>query len=119
MEGTTDRPPVDREAQLDRLREDAAQRGAALEPVAGYYGRPLLKPASWTWEVPAYLFIGGAAGICAVITMVATFWSNPGLARDARHLAAAGAALSPLLLISDLGRPGRFLNMLRVFKPQS
>ena len=119
MEGTTDRPPVDREARLDRLREDAAQRGAALEPVAGYYGRPLLKPAIWTWEVPAYLFIGGAAGICAVICLVAALSANPGLARDARHLAATGAALSPLLLISDLGRPARFLNMLRVFKPQS
>jgi hypothetical protein len=31
----------------------------------------------------------------------------------------AGAVLSPTLLISDLGRPERFLAMLRVFKPQS
>ena len=39
--------------------------------------------------------------------------------RDARWVAAAGAAASPLLLNSDLGRPERFLNMLRVFKVQS
>jgi len=33
--------------------------------------------------------------------------------------AAAGAAVSPVLLIADLGRPDRFYNMLRVFKPSS
>ena len=32
---------------------------------------------------------------------------------------AAGALLSPILLIMDLGRPELFLNMLRVFKHQS
>jgi hypothetical protein len=41
------------------------------------------------------------------------------LARDARLVAAGGAILSTGLLISDLGRPERFLNMLRVFKIQS
>jgi formate-dependent nitrite reductase membrane component NrfD len=41
------------------------------------------------------------------------------LVRDARWLAAAGAAASPALLVSDLGRPERFLNMLRVFKLRS
>ncbi len=41
------------------------------------------------------------------------------LARDARSLATAGVMLSSVLLIYDLGRPARFLNMLRVFKPQS
>jgi hypothetical protein len=41
------------------------------------------------------------------------------LVSQARWVAAAGAALSPPLLIADLGRPERFLNMLRVFKPQS
>jgi formate-dependent nitrite reductase membrane component NrfD len=119
MDVSTDQPPADRESRLDRLREDAAQLGPLTQPIAGYYGRPVLKPAIWTWEVPAYLFIGGAAGICAVIAWVAAFSGDAALARDARHIAATGAALSPLLLISDLGRPGRFLNMLRVFKPQS
>jgi hypothetical protein len=41
------------------------------------------------------------------------------LVRDARWIAAAGSVLSPALLIGDLGRPSRFLAMLRVFKPQS
>jgi hypothetical protein len=39
--------------------------------------------------------------------------------RDARWIAAVGAAASGPLLILDLGKPERFLNMLRVFKPQS
>ncbi len=41
------------------------------------------------------------------------------LVRHARWIAAAGSVISPALLISDLGRPERFLAMLRVFKPQS
>jgi hypothetical protein len=45
--------------------------------------------------------------------------ADPSLVRDARWLAAVGGAASPALLVSDLGRPERFLNMLRVFKVQS
>jgi formate-dependent nitrite reductase membrane component NrfD len=41
------------------------------------------------------------------------------LARDAAWIAAGGGLVSAALLTSDLGRPERFLNMLRVFKPQS
>jgi hypothetical protein len=114
-----DRGPAGREANLDRLRADAARAKAPLEPIAGYYGRPVLKPPVWTWEVPAYLFVGGAAGGIAVIGWVAGFVGEGALASDARIIAAAGALFSPLLLISDLGRPARFLNMLRVFKRQS
>jgi formate-dependent nitrite reductase membrane component NrfD len=74
----------------------------------------------WTWEIPVYFFVGGAAGAAALVSLCARFGgADPALVRDARWLAAAGAAISPLLLISDLGRPGRFLNMLRVFKLQS
>jgi hypothetical protein len=86
----------------------------------GYYGLPLLKPPVWTWEIPAYFFVGGAAGAAAVIGAVANARGGaPELVRDARWIAAAGAVLSPPLLISDLGRPERFLNMLRVFKLRS
>jgi Polysulphide reductase, NrfD len=41
------------------------------------------------------------------------------LARRAWSAAAAGIAVSPGLLISDLGRSGRFLNMFRMFKVTS
>jgi hypothetical protein len=41
------------------------------------------------------------------------------LARSARWVAFGGSMASAALLISDLGRPSRFLNMLRMFKVQS
>jgi hypothetical protein len=85
-----------------------------------YYDVPLLKPPVWTWEVPTYFFVGGAAGGAAVIGAIARITgTNGSLARDARWLAAAGAPISAALLTADLGRPERFINMLRVFKPQS
>ncbi|HET7619549.1 MAG TPA: NrfD/PsrC family molybdoenzyme membrane anchor subunit [Vicinamibacterales bacterium] len=86
----------------------------------GYYGLPLLKAPVWTWEVPAYFFVGGAAGGAALIAAMArTAGGHDDLSRHARWVAAVGAAASPPLLIADLGRPERFLNMLRVFKLQS
>jgi formate-dependent nitrite reductase membrane component NrfD len=85
-----------------------------------YYDLPLLKPPVWTWEVPAYFFVGGAAGAAAVIAAAARFTGGDrALVREAQAIAAGGAVLSAPLLIADLGRPERFLNMLRVFKPQS
>jgi formate-dependent nitrite reductase membrane component NrfD len=84
------------------------------------YDLPLLKPPVWTWEVPTYFFIGGAAGAAAVIGAAAQLTNaDETLIRDARWIALIGATLSGPLLIADLGRPERFLNMLRVFKPQS
>ena len=86
----------------------------------GYYGQPLLKPPVWTWEVPAYFFVGGVAGIAAVIAAVgALAGGEASLVRDARWMAVVGGLISPVLLVSDLGRPSRFLYMMRVFKTQS
>jgi formate-dependent nitrite reductase membrane component NrfD len=85
-----------------------------------YYELPLLKSPVWTWEIPAYFFVGGAAGAAAVVGAAArAAGADPALVRDARWIAAVGGAVSPALLISDLGRPERFLNMLRVFKVRS
>ena len=89
-------------------------------PSSGYYGLPVLKAPVWTWEIPTYFFVGGAAGASAVIASTARqAGARPALVRDARWIAAVGGAISPPLLIGDLGRPERFLNMLRVFKVQS
>jgi hypothetical protein len=86
----------------------------------GYYGIPLLKQPAWTWEIPLYFFVGGAAGSAAVVGAIANYTgAGRKIVRDARWIAAAGSVLSPALLIGDLGKPSRFLNMLRVFKPQS
>ena len=104
------------ESRLDELRRNAQP----MQPERGYYGLPLLKEPVWTWEVPAYFFVGGAAGAAAVVGAAAQITgADRDLVKDARWIAAAGAALSGPLLVGDLGRPERFLNMLRVFKLQS
>lgn len=87
--------------------------------VSEYPGRPVLKRPVWTWEVPAYFFVGGLAGASALLGLGADLAGQRILARNARLAAAAGAAVSPALLVSDLGRPERFANMLRVFRPSS
>lgn len=98
----------------------SAGRGGRGEATAGYRGKPVLKPPVWTWEVGLYFFLGGLAGMAAVIAMVNRLTGgDAGLTRWALTLAAAGAVVSPLLLVLDLGRPLRFLNMLRVFKWRS
>jgi hypothetical protein len=85
-----------------------------------YYDVPLLKAPVWTWEIPVYFFVGGIAGGAAVIANVAKWTGTNGtLARDASWIAAGGGPLSAGLLTADLGRPERFINMMRVFKPQS
>jgi hypothetical protein len=119
------------EQRLDQLREQAWKEGVvagkgvdvAGGPIPrkpGYYGQPVVKPPVWTWEVPLYFFFGGMAGMSAVIASGAVMFHHLDLARTAMWVASiAGAILSPVLLIMDLGRPQLFLNMLRVFKHRS
>ncbi|HEY6967704.1 MAG TPA: NrfD/PsrC family molybdoenzyme membrane anchor subunit [Candidatus Angelobacter sp.] len=127
-------PDESSEARLLEIRTQATQQGMVVQrgvhpegapfpmasPETGYYGIHLLKEPQWTPEIPLYLFTGGAAGASAVIGAVADWiGGDRELARHARWLALGGALISSALLISDLGRPSRFLNMLRVFKVQS
>jgi Polysulphide reductase, NrfD len=85
-----------------------------------YYGRPIIKPPVWkTPDVPLYLFLGGAAGSSAVLGALADLSGRPSLTRTARFVAGGGSLASVVFLIHDLGRPERFLHMLRVFKPTS
>ena len=116
---------IRREAEKLGRMEVAGRRPAGAPfpqatPEHGYYGTPMLKQAPWSWEIPLYFFVGGAAGAAGVIGAIARYTgADPRLVRDARWIATAGSVISPALLISDLGRPERFLAMLRVFKPQS
>lgn len=127
-------PDAQREARLLNIRREAEKKGRLdvqgvrpegapfpkASPETGYYGIHLLKEPQWTWEIPVYFFAGGAAGAAALIGALAKLTGkDERLARDARLVAAGGAIVSTGLLISDLGRPERFLNMLRVFKIQS
>jgi len=119
------------EQRLDQLREQAWKEGfvagkgvdVAGGPIPrkpGYYGLPVVKPPVWTWEIPIYFFMGGIAGMSAVIASGAIIFHHLDLARAAMWIACiAGAIISPVLLIMDLGRPRLFLNMLRVFKHRS
>jgi len=90
-----------------------------MTEVQTYYGRPVLKEPTWTWEIPTYFFTGGIAGAASVLSLSAKLFGNEKLSRRALYLGAAMDAVNPLLLISDLGRPERFHHMLRVFKVTS
>jgi hypothetical protein len=84
-----------------------------------YYDRPVVKPPIWKPEIPFYFFFGGLAGASAVLAAVSSFAGRPRLARRAWAGAFVGVTASPALLISDLGKPSRFMYMLRVFKVTS
>jgi formate-dependent nitrite reductase membrane component NrfD len=85
-----------------------------------YYGRPVLKEPVWrSPEVPGYLFLGGLAGASSVLAGYAQVAGQDQLARVSKVGAAGAIALSGVALVADLGRPERFLNMLRVIKPTS
>jgi formate-dependent nitrite reductase membrane component NrfD len=84
-----------------------------------YYGRPIVKEPVWKPEIPFYFWTGGIAGGASVLHGVAKASGNERLAKSCTYIAAAADVVSPLLLVSDLGRPERFLNMLRVFKVTS
>ena len=84
-----------------------------------YYGRPIVKEPVWQPEIPFYFFFGGIAGASAVLHAVAGLMGNRTLARRSLLIGAAADVVSPILLVSDLGRPERALNMFRVFKVTS
>lgn len=123
------------EDRLNSLREQARRTGRVAEtgipivggPIprdakasSGYYGQPIVKPPVWTWQIGLYLFVGGTAGMSGVIALASLLAGQSlDFVRAALGVAFAGALISPPLLIWDLGRPTRFLNMLRVFKWRS
>jgi len=87
---------------------------------SSYYGRPVIKEPVWrTPDVPGYFFLGGLAGASSVLAAGAQLSGYRKLARVGKVGALGAISLSTVALIHDLGRPGRFANMLRVFKPSS
>ena len=84
-----------------------------------YYGRPIIKEPTWTWEIPTYFFTGGLAGASSVLSTAAKLTGNEKLSKAALYIGATADLVSPVLLISDLGRPERFHHMLRVVKVTS
>ena len=103
LPGRRDEEPLD---------DDAAFRS--------YYGLPVINKPVWeAADIAGYLFLGGLAGASSVIGAAAHATNRPSLARALKVTSTAAIALSGVALVHDLGRPARFINMLRVFKPTS
>jgi hypothetical protein len=89
-------------------------------PRSSYYDQPIINPPVWEErEIGGYLFLGGLAGASSMLAAGAGLTGRPTLARRARFGASGAIGLSLVALIKDLGRPARFINMLRVFKVSS
>jgi hypothetical protein len=115
----------------ERLQSIAPQPWAEVprvsEPSPTYYDRPMLKPSVWSADIPLYYFLGGAAG--AALTLGAAIQlATRGVrtTRELRQLSArchwigiVGSTAGAAFLIHDLGRPSRFVYMMRVFRPSS
>jgi formate-dependent nitrite reductase membrane component NrfD len=85
-----------------------------------YYGHPVLQKPVWkSPEVPGYLFFGGLAGASSVLGAFAQADGNRDLARVTKIASVGAIGVSAVALVKDLGRPARFINMLRVFKTSS
>lgn len=90
--------------------------------VVGYYGQPAIHGPHWNWLIIGYFFVGGISGGAASLAAAASVFGGPEheRLRDRATIVSFVALLPcPALLILDLGRPARFLNMVRVFRPSS
>jgi formate-dependent nitrite reductase membrane component NrfD len=98
--------------------------GQEAQPVpdaefTSYYGLPVVRETVWGPDIPSYLFLGGLAGASSGLAAGAHLTRNRELARAAKAAAAGAISLSMVALVHDLGRPMRFVNMLRVLKVTS
>jgi formate-dependent nitrite reductase membrane component NrfD len=84
-----------------------------------YYGRPIVRPAPWSADIPAYLFFGGLAAGGSLLAAGADITRRPALRKVSRATALGSVAVSFAALVHDLGRPARFHHMLRVAKTTS
>jgi len=97
----------------------AANRRMRNAPMPTTVHGPFMKAPVWTWEVPLYFWVGGVATGSSFVALACDLAGDERSARIARRVALGAVMPAPVLLIADLGRPGRFVNMLRIFKPRS
>ncbi len=116
----------DREALTGVHTGRRGRRPGAEQPVVpqaeftSYYGKPVINSPVWKApDIPGYLFLGGLAGASSVLALGAGLTGRPGLARTAKAGSFGAGCVSLLALVHDLGRPLRFLNMMRVLKVTS
>jgi hypothetical protein len=81
-----------------------------------YYGHNIVKPSPWEHDIPAYLFAGGVAAGSSLLAAGGDLTGRPALRRTGRLGAITALTFSMVALVHDLGRPMRFLNMLRTAK---
>ncbi|HEX7350662.1 NrfD/PsrC family molybdoenzyme membrane anchor subunit [Brachybacterium sp.] len=106
---------------------DGSREGAVVEDVEveradefdSYYGRPIVKAPPWKEPIAVYLFLGGIAGGCGLLAFGAHCTGRPLLRRSTRLIALGAVGVGTVALIEDLGRPERFLNMMRTVKVSS
>ncbi len=83
---------------------------------SSYYDRPIVKPAPWDYKIPTYLYTGGLAAAAALLAAGGEMTGRVELQRNSRLVALSALGVSTAALIADLGRPERFLNMMRTVK---
>jgi polysulfide reductase-like protein len=105
-------------ADGERVAEAARRMRGGSELLSGVEG-PVMKPAVWTWEVPVYFWFGGIATGSSFVALACDVVGDRESAAIARRVTVAAALPAAPLLVMDLGRPARFLNMMRIFKPRS
>ena len=114
---------VDRHAGPRRRKGGRGGRGEEkMVPDAvftSYYGRPVVKASPWEADIPAYLFMGGVAAGSTLLAVGADLTGRASLRRIGRYGALTAISISFAALVHDLGKPMRFINMLRVAKPTS
>jgi hypothetical protein len=80
---------------------------------------PMLNAPVWTWEVPLYFWFGGIASGSSFVALASELAGDSDTAVTARRVTLAAVIPCAPLLVLDLGRPERFLHMLRIFKTRS
>lgn len=128
----SDRPPQEprkgrsgtgrrRRRRAGQVGADGSREMALVDDVQfdSYYGRQVVKAPPWRGPIAVYLFLGGLAGGSSLLSYGAQLTDRPALRRNGRLLALGAVGVGTLALIEDLGRPERFLNMMRTVKISS
>jgi hypothetical protein len=107
-----------RAAANGRVRAAARRARGGSRPAAAVNG-PVINAAVWTWEVPLYFWLGGVATGSSFVAIACDAVGDDRSASLARKVTLAAVLPGAPLLVLDLGRPLRFLHMLRIFKVRS
>jgi formate-dependent nitrite reductase membrane component NrfD len=118
--GPVGSPAVPQEARKGRRKK---RNLSAQTEFTSYYGRPVVKKPHWVWPIWLYFWAGGISSGASAIATLAHFYGDKdrdkSIVQAGRYISMAGVIISPVLLIIDLQRPERFVNMLRVLKLRS